>query len=394
LFSKNKRQAVTIITRISVIGVMVISAALIIVLSSFNGIESMISELYTEFDQGVTITPSKGKTIFESQVPWAKLAKTDGILRMSKGIEETVILRNEEKWVNATILGVEPQFLEMINIHNKDHLIMGRALLPGNNQEQNDFGLIGAGLANNLAISNIKTEPDNIIIYAPKNDLKLKFGKNPFFQTAFNVSGIINYNKETNDAFVVANLSFVKNLLNLEGQITHIYIQPKSTIDNESLKLKIQELVGPNFVVKTNAQKNELIYKTSKSEKLIVIIILLFIFLLAAFNLVASITMIYLEKKDGISVLKSIGLSKTSIFKVFFLEGILIAGTGILLGFFLGLGICLAQLKYTIITIPGAGIAFPVEVKITEILSVLIVLIITATAFSFFTARYLINDIE
>jgi lipoprotein-releasing system permease protein len=394
LFSKNKRQAVTIITRISVIGVMVISAALIIVLSSFNGIESMISELYTEFDQGVTITPSKGKTIFESQVPWAKLAKTDGILRMSKGIEETVILRNEEKWVNATILGVEPQFLEMINIHNKDHLIMGRALLPGNNQEQNDFGLIGAGLANNLAISNIKTEPDNIIIYAPKNDLKLKFGKNPFFQTAFNVSGIINYNKETNDAFVVANLGFVTNLLNLEGQITHIYIQPKSTIDNESLKLKIQELVGPNFVVKTNAQKNELIYKTSKSEKLIVIIILLFIFLLAAFNLVASITMIYLEKKDGISVLKSIGLSKSSIFKVFFLEGVLIAGTGILLGFFLGLGICLAQLKYTIITIPGAGIAFPVEVKITEILSVLIVLIITATAFSFFTARYLINDIE
>jgi lipoprotein-releasing system permease protein len=394
LFSKNKRQAVTIITRISVIGVMVISAALIIVLSSFNGIESMISELYTEFDQGVTITPSKGKTIFESQVPWAKLAKTDGILRMSKGIEETVILRNEEKWVNATILGVEPQFLEMINIHNKDHLIMGRALLPGNNQEQNDFGLIGAGLANNLAISNIKTEPDNIIIYAPKNDLKLKFGKNPFFQTAFNVSGIINYNKETNDAFVVANLGFVTNLLNLEGQITHIYIQPKSTIDNESLKLKIQELVGPNFVVKTNAQKNELIYKTSKSEKLIVIIILLFIFLLAAFNLVASITMIYLEKKDGISVLKSIGLSKSSIFKVFFLEGVLIAGTGILLGFFLGLGICLAQLKYTIITIPGAGIAFPVEVKITEILSVLIVLIITATAFSFFTARYLVNDIE
>jgi lipoprotein-releasing system permease protein len=394
LFSKNKRQAVTIITRISVIGVMVISAALIIVLSSFNGIESMIGELYTEFDQGVTITPSKGKTIFETQVPWTKLAKIDGIFRMSKGVEETVILRNEEKWVNATIIGVEPQFLEMINIHNKDHLIMGRALLPGNNQEQNDFGLIGAGLANNLALRNIKTEPDNIIIYAPKNDLKLKFGKNPFFQTAFNVTGVINYNKETNDAFVVANLSFVKNLLNLEGQITHIYIQPKRTIKNETLKLQIQELIGPNFVVKTNAQKNELIYKTSKSEKLIVLIILLFIFLLAAFNLVASITMIYLEKKDGVSVLKSIGLSKTSIFKVFFLEGVLIAGTGILLGFFLGLGICLAQLKYTIITIPGAGIPFPVEVKITEILSVLIVLIITATAFSFFTARYLVNDIE
>jgi lipoprotein-releasing system permease protein len=394
LFSKNKRQAVTIITRISVMGVMVISAALIIVLSSFNGIESMISELYTEFDQGVTITPSKGKTIFESQVPWAKLSKIDGVLRISKGIEETVILRNEEKWVNATILGVEPQFLDMINIHNKDHLIMGSAILSGNNQENNDFGLIGAGLANNLALGNVKTEPDNIIIYAPKNDLKLKFGKNPFFQTSFNIAGIINYNKETNDAALVADLKFVKTLLNLEGQITHIYIQPKSTINNEALKLKIQNLLGNNFVVKTNAQKNELIYKTSKSEKLIVLIILLFIFLLAAFNLVASITMIYLEKKEGVGVLKSIGLSKTKIFNIFFLEGLLIAGIGVFLGAVLGIGICLMQLKYSIITIPGAGIPFPIEVKMSEILSVLLVLIMTATAFSFFTARYLVNDIE
>jgi lipoprotein-releasing system permease protein len=158
--------------------------------------------------------------------------------------------------------------------------------------------------------------------------------------------------------------------------------------------LKIQNLLGNNFVVKTNAQKNELIYKTSKSEKLIVLIILLFIFLLAAFNLVASITMIYLEKKEGVGVLKSIGLSKTKIFNIFFLEGLLIAGIGVFLGAVLGTGICLMQLKYSIITIPGAGIPFPIEVKMSEILSVLLVLIMTATAFSFFTARYLVNDIE
>jgi lipoprotein-releasing system permease protein len=175
LFSKNKRQAVTIITRVSVIGVMVISAALIIVLSSFNGIESMISELYTEFDQGVTVTPRKGKTIFESQVPWKRLSKIEGISRMSKGIEETVILRKEEKWVNATIIGVESQFLEMINIHKKDHLISGRPALPLNNESNNDFGLIGVGLANVLGLRNINTEPDNIIIYAPKNNM-LFFG--------------------------------------------------------------------------------------------------------------------------------------------------------------------------------------------------------------------------
>ena len=138
-------------------GIMVISAAMIILLSSFNGIESMIGDLYTEFDQGVIITPSKGKTMIENQIPWIKLSKLKGISRISKGIEETVILRNEEKWVNATIMGVELQFLEMINIHQKDHLILGKPLLPQDEQEENNFGLIGAGLANNLSLSNVST---------------------------------------------------------------------------------------------------------------------------------------------------------------------------------------------------------------------------------------------
>ena len=373
---------------------MVISAALIIVMSSFNGIESLISGLYTEFDQGVIITPAKGKTIFESQVPWKRLSKIEGISRMSKGIEETVILRKEEKWVNARIIGVERQFLEMINIHKKDHLISGRPALPLNNESNNDFGLIGVGLANVLGLRNINTEPDNIIIYAPKNNMKLKFGKNPFFQTSFKLVGIINYNKETNVAFVIANLNFVKTLLNLEDQLTHIYIQPNENYNNEEIKLKVQAIVGTNFVVKTNAQKNELIYKTSKSEKLIVLIILLFIFLLAIFNLVASITMIYLEKKEGISALKGMGFSKTKVFNVFFLEGILISGTGILLGLFLGLGICLLQVKYTIISIPGAGIPFPVELKLGEVSTALLILMLTATIFSFLTAKFLVKETE
>jgi lipoprotein-releasing system permease protein len=392
LFSKNKRQAVTIITRISVMGVMVISAAMIILLSSFNGIESMIGDLYTEFDQGVIITPSKGKTMIENQIPWTKLSKLKGISGISKGIEETVILRNGEKWVNATIMGVELQFLEMINIHQKDHLILGKPLLPQDEQEENNFGLIGAGLANNLSLSNVSNETDNIIIYAPKNNIKLKLGKNPFFQTPFNINGIINYNKETNESVVLANLYFVKNLLNLENQLTHIYIQPKSSEDNEKIKGQIQKLLGDNFTVKTNAEKNELIYKTSKSEKLIVLIILLFIFLLAVFNLVASITMIYLEKKESISVLKSIGLTKNNVFSIFFLEGFLISGSGIFLGVLLGLGICILQLKFSLITIPGGGLPFPVKVNFFEVFTSMMVLITTGTLFSFFTAKFLVRE--
>jgi lipoprotein-releasing system permease protein len=394
LFSKNKRQAVTVITRISVVGITVISAALIIVMSSFNGIESMISELYTEFDQGIIIRPSKGKTIFENQVPWKRLSKIEGIQFMSKGIEETVILRKEEKWVNATIMGVERQFLNMIKIKENDHLIAGTPNLPSAKTVGNDFGLIGAGLATNLGFRNIDSEAENIIIYAPKNNLQLKLGKNPFFQTSFNIVGIVNYNKETNDAVVLAGFDFVKSLLNLENQLTHIYIQPTQGKDNESLKREIQTLLGDNFSVKTNAEKNEIIYKTSKSEKLIVLIILFFIFLLATFNLVASLTMIYLEKKVGLDVLKSIGLSKKGVFRIFFLEGVLISASGILLGIALGIGICLLQINYAIVVIPGAAISFPVELKIFEVLSVSFLLMLVTTAFSFFTSKFLVKEIR
>ena len=104
--------------------------------------------------------------------------------------------------------------------------------------------------------------------------------------------------------------------------------------------------------------------------------------------------MIYLEKKEGISALKGMGFSKTKVFNVFFLEGILISGTGILLGLFLGLGICLLQVNYTIISIPGAGIPFPVELKLGEVSAALLILMLTATIFSFFTAKFLVKETE
>ena len=184
----------------------------------------------------------------------------------------------------------------------------------------------------------------------------------------------------------------MKNLLNLEDQLTHIYIQPKSGEDNEKIKGQIEKLLGDNFIVKTNAEKNELIYKTSKSEKLIVLLILLFIFLLAVFNLVASITMIYLEKKESISVLKSIGLTKKNVFSIFFFEGVLISGSGIFLGVLVGLGICILQLKYSLITIPGGGLPFPIQVNFLEVFTSMMVLIATGILFSFFTAKFLVRE--
>ena len=128
----------------------------------------------------------------------------------------------------------------------------------------------------------------------------------------------INYNKETNDQIILTNLKFTQDLLNKEASISHIYIQTEPSSENEQVKTEIKDLLGESFVVKTNAEKNELIYKTSKSEKLIVIAILFFIFLLASFNLVASITMLFIEKKDNLIVLQTLGLNERKVFSIFF----------------------------------------------------------------------------
>lgn len=371
---------------------MVISAALVILLSAFNGIESMINSLYTAYDQDITISSREGKTFPQSQIDWKQLEQVPGVFRMSQGLEEMVILRHEKSWINATLVGVEPDFLNMIEILKQDHLLLGQARIK--TQSNYNYGIIGAGLANKLSLGSVQEEPENTIIYAPKSNMKLKFGKNPFHQSTFLIGGIFNYNKETNDQIILTNLKFTQELLNKEASISHIYIQTASSSDNEQVKTEIKDAVGDSFVVKTNAEKNELIYKTSKSEKLIVIAILFFIFLLASFNLVASITMLFIEKKDNLLVLQTLGLNERKVFSIFFYEGILISSLGLLLGIFLGTLICWLQIKYHLLTLPGSNLSFPMVISYQEIALIGIALVATSTFFSFLTAKYLIRNLK
>ena len=371
---------------------MVISAALVILLSAFNGIESMINSLYTAYDQDITISSRQGKTFPQSQINWKQLEQVPGVFRMSQGLEEMVILRHEKSWINATLVGVEPEFLKMIEILKQDHLLLGQARIK--TQSNYNYGIIGAGLANKLSLGSVQEEPENTIIYAPKSNMKLKFGKNPFHQSTFLIGGIFNYNKETNDQIILTNLIFTQDLLNKESSISHIYIQTESSSENEQVKAEIKDVVGDSFVVKTNAEKNELIYKTSKSEKLIVIAILFFIFLLASFNLVASITMLFIEKKDNLLVLQTLGLNEIKVFSIFFYEGILISSLGLFLGIFLGTLICWLQINFHLLTLPGSNMPFPMLISYPEIALIAIALFATSTFFSFLTAKYLIRNLK
>ena len=203
----------------------------------------------------------------------------------------------------------------------------------------------------------------------------------------------MNDNREINQEKILLPLNNVRMLLNYSTELSHIYIDVQPNLSNDEMKTKIMSILGDNFVVKTNYEKNELIFKTSKSERLIVIFIMIFIFILASFNLVASLTMLFVEKRENIKTLQSMGLTEKNIFKIFFLEGLLISGTGIFLGLIVGYTVCLAQQEFGLLQIPGAGMPFPVKLALKDFFLVLFSVSTLSILFSYFPVKFLLKNI-
>jgi lipoprotein-releasing system permease protein len=377
-----------LITRISVIGIAVITASLVILLSAFNGIESMIEKLYSDFDSDITIRSTAGKTFPESQLDLKKIFVIEGVANVAKAIEEVVVIKHEKKWVNANLVGVDSSYLSISRM--KDHLVDGSAKLSDGSSH---FGIIGATLLDNLGgFIPERSGYEQVILYAPKRDSKVRLGSNPFTTRLINISGRMNFNREVNAENIVVPLEVARDVLNYNTDITAIYVEVKAGFSSESVKESLSEHLGKAFEVKTNFEKNELIFKTSKSEKLIVLIILIFIFILAAFNLIASLTMLFVEKKENIQTLISIGADQRSIFNIFFLEGLLISGKGIFFGLILGYSICFLQLKTSILTMPNSGgEPFPIDLSLSDGILIFSLVSVLSLFFSYLPVHFLLK---
>jgi lipoprotein-releasing system permease protein len=367
---------------------MFITAALIILLSAFNGIEGMIEKLYSDFDSDITIRSEVAKTFPESQIDFKALSTIEGVENSSKAIEEIVVLNHEKKRVNAVMVGVEESFLGFSKMDK--HLVEGAGFLSKNDTE---YGIIGASLLDKLGgFIPERVGYEEITVFAPKRDAKVRVGSNPFTTRRLSLAGRMNFNREVNAEKLIVPLSYARDVLNYSEDITAIYVDVKDGFENQSVKETIQQKLGKDFSVKTNYEKNELIFKTSQSEKLIVLIILLFIFILAAFNLAASLTMLFVEKKENVDTMISFGADKKTVFQIFFFEGILIAGKGIVFGLVLGYAICLAQLKWAILTMPNSGgEAFPIKLSLADGLLIVVLVSLLSFLFSYLPVRFLIK---
>jgi len=388
LWSRGKRNIVTLISRISLFGVMIITAALVVLLSAFNGIEKMIEQLYSEFDPPITIQHTQRKTFFENELAFQKIQSIPGVKGVSRQIEEIIVLRNDQKWINAKLYGLEKSFLS--DCHIQKHLLGG---FGENAYSDGQFAFVGAELMQNLKVRIGTTDPDEILIYAPKRNVKILLGKAPFHSARLSIDGAVNFNQEVNASALLWDFQAASQLLGYDQEISKLYVSLNPGYEAQSVKEQIQKVIqNPSFSVRTNLEKNELIFRTSKSERLVVFIILLFVFVLAAFNLVASLTMLYVEKKESIQLLSAIGMSKKDIFRIFFYEGLLISGWGIFLGLILGYVVCLLQMSLEFLVIPGANIPFPIVFSLTDFFLIFVSVSALSLVFSYFPVRLIVRS--
>lgn len=348
----------------------------------------MIANLYSEFDTDLTIRVEKGKSFNEERIDLNALGKIEGVADISRVVEEVVILKHDKKWVSVNLLGVEPVFLQMTS--TAEHLAEGEAILEENDEPR---AIIGVGVLGKLE-GYIPKEVGNedVVCYVPKRDAKIRPGKSPFRQERIFISGSISYNREVSSQYFIVPFDLARELMEFDKEISAVYIDAKPGVENSELKEKIQELVGSDFRVKTSYEKNELIFKTSQSERIIVLIILLFIFVLAAFNLVASLTMLFVEKREDAKTMVSFGTPRSYIFRIFFIEGLLISGKGILIGLILGYTVCIAQLQFSLLTMPNSnGEPFPISFSVSDGFLIFGLVALLSILFSYFPVAYLIR---
>ncbi len=351
----------------------------------------MVKQLYSDFDASITIRSAKGKTFDKDAFPYEKL-KLPEIAEYSQAIEEIVILKHEQKWSNAYLYGVEPSFLKMSKM--KTHLVDGEAIL------QNDkfpLALVGAGLMEKLQayVHDERDDYEYLEVYFPLREAKMKIGSNPFNNEHVRVSAAYNFNRDVNMETLVVPLDFAQEKLMYDKDISSIYVHVPIEKNIVKIQDKLKKELGKDWIVKTQFEKNELIYKTSKTEKMIVVVILVFVFIISAFNLMTAIIMSMLEKKKDILTMYSFGATKSTIFNVFFYNGMMVAMKGITLGLILGYAICAAQLYFGLVRIPNINNdVFPIKIYFMDGLMIVSIVLGLSLLATFVPVKYLLSRLK
>ncbi len=363
-----RMNAVNLITLISIAVVAVVTGAMVVVLSTLNGITALVDSIYSPFDQDLTITPARGKTLRRDSLDVEALLAAAGAERASWVIEENVLLQCNGQQAVATLKAVEPQYLAMSGMER--HLFSGEAALEGS---QGPTALLGLGLKNDLGVPLDDGVLTPLRISAPVRGRKLSVHQRRAFEQAdIAVSGCFSINLDFDARYLLVPMQLGATLLHYEGEASALELQLPPGTDADRAAGMLRAGLGERFLVRTRHQKNALMYSTNASEKWFTFLVLAFIGLIGAFNIIASLTMMMIEKKADMRTLMAMGAEDRLVRRVFLLEGLLIVGVGAVIGLALGLGICWAQERFGLLGLSNSVVeSYPVKVLPGDLLLVM-----------------------
>lgn len=392
LFSKKSHNAINIISLISVCGIAIATMAMVCVLSVFNGFGGIVESMFSAFDPDLKITPKAGKVFNYDNDTFKQVLSNPSIQMFSESLEENAIYEFGDNQVPVIVKGVSQEFQIMSD--------MDKLMLDGNfklSEDVVDYTVLGAGLAMSLGARSGFMDP--IKIYAPKRDVRVNLA-NPgaaFTDVNVMIGGIFSLNQpEIDEQMAIVPINLARELFRYDSEVTSLDINIIPNASVKKVKDQIQSIIGDDYVVQNRYEQQIQSFRMLQIEKWVTFLILAFILLIAAFNLVGSLSMLIVEKENDINSLRNMGANNSLIANIFLFEGWLIAFWGIISGIIIGLVLCLLQQNFGLLRLGSdvSGVyivdAYPVIVRLWDVAIVFVVV----SLISLFTVFYPINNLK
>lgn len=392
LFAKKKHNAINIISAISVCGVALATMAMVCTLSVFNGFQEMVEQLFTAFDPQLKITAREGK-VFNPDDPAIRQVQALPCVEVwTETLEDNAMVQYKDRQAMATIKGVEDNFEQLTQI---DSLLYGTGTFLLHDPVA-DYGIMGVELMSELGTGIQFVDP--LQVYAPKRKVRVNMA-NP--AAAFNrkylhsPGAVFIVNQQKYDArYILTSIDFARALFGYEAEVSAIELKLKPGEDTGHVQEQMQDIVGDRYVVQNRYEQQADVYRIMKIEKLISYLFLTFILAIACFNVIGSLSMLILDKREDAVTLRNLGADERLIAGIFLTEGRMIAACGAVLGVAGGLLLCFLQQQFGLISLGGGGGAFlveayPVSVHVADVLVVFITVIAVGFVSVWYPVRYL-----
>ena len=392
LFAKKSTNAINVISAISVVGVAVATMAMIIVLSVFNGFSSLVGSLFTHFDPQLKVIPVEGKTVAADDTMLVAIRQMPEVLVATDCVEDMALAVYEGKQQMVTIMGVDDNFRKQTQI---DAILYGDGTFELHDGDL-QYGIPGITLARDIGM--LANWGGWLAIYAPTREGQLDMS-NP--QGGFSVDSLlspgcvfaVNQNKY-DGAYIITSTAFARRLFDQQGYVSSLLLKLKEPRQTDAVKKKIRTMTQGRFRVLDRYEQQADTFRIMQIEKFLAYIFLTFILIVASFNIVGSLSMLIIDKKDDVQTLRNMGATDRQVAGIFMFEGRLIAVIGAVAGLIIGLILCVLQQQYGLVKLgssSGSFIvdAYPLSIRLSDIILVFVTVVAISWLAVWYPVRYL-----